>query len=313
MWDAAEDRAERASLCTLLQYFAREPVVEQRLARDYLFSLRAGDRHLAAMLEGASERAVAVYAQVILRRLQRGRGLARYAVRHLARRGDGQAVLGAVLGSDRFLPRDKLAVLEAHPDRSWWAAMLAPLAVEHGVLPRTDLEGLTACVVHPEPAVRDLAQRALRLETGATHMPRGTWEDHLRDWGIVPADLDQLVEEGIAAGMAAIEAHGEWLQGLKSVQAPVEVAPRRSLPTFAFTVLQEWDGDLLRIRVAPAPSSVHPRIEVTLRDDDGCIVDLFELAPVSFEGTVAIFEAWRFGKRASAVSASVRVKDSLPE
>ena len=310
LWDAAEDRAERASIRTLLQHFVHVPMVEDRLARDYLFSLRAGDRYLAEVLAPGSDRVAAVYAQVILRRAQKGRGLARYAVRHLAQRGDGERLLGAVLASDRFLPRDKIAVLQAHPHRAWWAAILPVLARDHGVFAPTDAEGLAACMVHPEPAVRELARQAASLEGAALPLPRGTWEDHLAGWGIAEASLDELLQDGIDAGMALIEAHGDWLHGLSTLRAPVEPVPRRSRPDLAVTVLQEWTDELVRIRVAPAPARSRPRLEVTLRDDEGCILDLFELGPVRFDGTVAVFEAWRVGKRAVAVAAQARLKRS---
>lgn len=312
LWDAAEARAERNSLCNLLGHFVAVPEVEARLARDYLFSLRAGDRYLAQVLTGGSERVAAVYAQVILRRLQEGRGLARYAVRHLAQRGDGLRLLGAVLASDRFTVKDKLEVLAATDDRAWWAAMLPTLATEHGVLPRTDEEGLAACLVHPEAAVRQLARRTLALEGRALPLPRGRWEDHLARWGVTVPELSSLFEAGVAEGLDLVQRHGLWLHGLRTQVASLEPVPRRVRPRLAVTLLQSWEEELVRFRVAPAPASSRPRLTVTLRDAGGRIVDLFDLTPVRFEGTVAVFEAWRVGRRAEAVSAEARLRDPTP-
>lgn len=243
LWDAADDRAVRASLVPLLQRFVVAPAVEDRMARDYLHSVRAGDRHLAAILQPGSPRVVAVYTHVVLRRLRQGRGLARYAVRHLARRGDGLGVLQGVLVSEHFGRDDVGAVVEAHAE-------------------------------HLSPDLR-------------------TDADVLRD--------------AEAWGTRVLERHGAWLDGLRSLPAAVPTAPALSRPGLDAVLTQEWSGDRVRIRATPAPPGRRPRLLVTLRDDDGAIVDLFRLLPVRFEGSVAVFEVWLAGRRATAVAASVRL------
>jgi len=311
LWDDAEDRKVRARLVPLLQGFVEVEAVEDRMAHDYLSSLRAGDRHLAAILELGSERVAAVYAQVILRRMRRGRGLARYAVRHLARRGDGEALLRGVLVSEHFGPHDKLAVLSAHPDRAHWAAALPQLAA-HGILPPCDDEGLAACLVHPLAGVRHLARRALLAEGKPLPLPRGSWREALARWGVTAIEPDEVLAHAEAAGQQLLETHGRWLHGLSSLDARVEPAPRVSQAGLDVSMAQEWGEGWVRIRVAPAPAPSRPRLEVTLRDAAGCILDIVKLTPVRFHDTVAVFEAWLVGRCADAASAEARLGAAGP-
>ena len=305
-WDAADARATRQQLVPVLQYFMSVPEVEDRLARDYLHSLRAGDRHLAAVLEVGSARVAAVYAQVILRRLRRGRGLARYAVRHLAARGDGAALLRGVLVSPHFGPRDKLTVLDAHPERSSWVQAL-PLLADAGILPRTDDEGLAACLVHPLASVRHLARRTLAVEGRPLPLPRGSWDDALQRWGLVPIDPGSVLAEAESAGQALLEEHGRWLHRLRTMPAEIEAAPASSQAGLDVSIVQTWGHQWVRFRVAPAPAPSRPRLQVTLRDDGGRILDIVQLTPVRFHDTVAVFEAWLVGRRATTVRAEARL------
>ena len=305
LWDAAEDRAERATLVPLLQRFVAVPEVEDRIARDYLHSVRAGDRHIAAILQTGSERVVAAFAQVILRRLRHGRGLARYAVRHLARRGDGLGLLRAVVVSDRFAPRDVLTVLEAHPRRDLWVRALPRLAA-HGSLPPTDRDSLAACLTHPSIAVRDLARQRWREEGFGPQEPV-EWEDACARWALDPRTDAQLLEAAGAWGGEVVERHGAWLHGLRRMRAQVRHAPRSSQPGLEVHVSQVWGEERLVLRASPAPASSKPRLVVTLRDEGGVIVDMFRVPPVRFEGAAAVFEVWLLGRRAAAVSAEAQL------
>lgn len=304
-WDAADDRHVRARLVPLLQMFMEVPAVEDRMARDYLYSLRAGDRHLAHVLEVGSPRVRAAYAQVILRRMRRGRGLARYAVRHLAQRGDGRDLLRGVLVSKHFGPKDKLAVLAAHPDRGDWAASLPQMA-EAGILPPTDDEGLAACLVHPLASVRHLARRTLSLEGKPLPLPRGTWSDTLVRWGVTDPEPDAVAARAEQEGEQLLETHGRWLLGLKELDAATGIAPSLSRRV-EVTIHQEWGPDWVRLRVAPAPAPTKPRLQVTLRDEAGHVVDVMKLAPVRFHGTVAVFEVWRVGRREATTSLDAKL------
>jgi len=307
LWDAADDRAERATLVPLLQRFVAVPHVEDRMVRDYLHSVRAGDRHLAAILQTGSPRVVAAYAQVVLRRLRRGRGLARYAVRHLARRGDGLGLLRAVVVSEHFAPRDVLTVLEAHPHRDLWVRALPRLA-RHGSLPPTDRKSLAACLDHPDAAVRELAQQRWTEEGRGPLEPR-SWKEACASWPLDPRSDDELLVAAQAWGHEVVERHARWLDGLARLRGKgqVERAPKVSRMGLDVVFRQEWSSELLRIRASPAPVRSRPRLVVTLRDEDGVIVDMFRLHPVRFDGPVAVFEAWLLGRRTAAVSADVRL------
>jgi hypothetical protein len=305
LWDAAEGRAERATLVPLLQRFVAVPAVEDRMARDYLHSLRAGDRHLAAILQTGSDRVVAAYAQVVLRRLRHGRGLARYAVRHLARRGDGLGLLRAVVVSDRFAPRDVLTVLEAHPHRDLWVRALPRLA-RNGSLPPTDDDGLAACLDHPDGAVRDLARQRWAEEGKGELRPR-SWGEACGGWPLDPRSDEALLEAAVSWGQGIVEEHARWLDGLRRLPARVARAPRMSQVGLDVVLTQEWSDDMVRIRAAPAPVASRPQLVVTLRDAEGVIVDLFRLRPARFDGVVAVFEVWLLGRRQGAVAAEVRL------
>lgn len=305
LWDSAEDRAERATLVPMLQRFVAVPEVEERMVRDYLHSLRAGDRHLAAILQAGSPRVVAAYAQVILRRIRHGRGMARYAIRHLAARGDGLELLRAVVVSDRFAPRDVLTVLEAHPKRDLWVRALPRLA-RHGSLPATDPSSLAACLSHPDATVRDLAHQRW-VDEGLGEPTPVDWDDACAQWALDPRSDAELLEEAEAYGQGVVEAHGSWLLGLKRMRKGIERAPRCSQAHVEARVRQTWDEERLELKVTPAPRSTKPRLVVTLRGEDGLILDMFRLQPIRFEGTTAVFEAWLVGRRAGARSAEAKL------
>ena len=71
----------------------------------------------------------------------------------------------------------------------------------------------------------------------------------------------------------------------------VERGPRCSQAQLEARIRQTWDGERLELRATPAPKATKPRLVVTLRGEDGLIVDLFRLQPIRFDGTTAVFEA----------------------
>ncbi len=305
-WDEADDRAVRATLVPLLRRVVHEPQVEDRMVRDYLYSLRAGDRHLAAILEGGSARVVAAYVQVILRRMRRGQGLARYAVRHLARRTDGVPLLRGVVASEQFGLSDVLVALDVRPDREMRIRSLGRLARQE-CLPPLLPDELQACLAHPDAAVRRLAEQRWEDE-GWGPVAIEPWPDALARWGIDDIDDAEVIARAEAWGQQLLDAHGDWLHTLKGVRAPVEEDHRRSLATVEAGVRQRWSDELVRFEVTAAPLRSRPRLAVTFRDAQGCIVDITTLPPVRFADGTVWFEAWRVGRWRQAVSAEATVR-----